>query len=185
MADVFDVADFFIEMGKCDENDTVTNLRINKLIYFAQAISLAEYDKALFDEEFHAWKLGPVVPCVYQKYRSYGKDNISETTDGFDMGRFSAEELDMLMFVYRYYGKFSTTELVNMSHIEGSPWKSVYKENEDNIIFKDDIKAFFSQSNPYSVPKTPKRFYKDAQPIKRDEDGILILPGSWSDDEAD
>ena len=185
MADVYDVADFFVEMGKCDENDTVTNLRINKLIYFAQALCLAEFNKALFDDEVHAWKLGPVVPCIYQKYRSFGKDNIADTSDGFDMERFTSDELDILMFVYRYYGKFSTTELVNISHKDGSPWDRIYKEDTDSIISKEDMKAYYSKHNPYRSFKTPEKFYADALPIQRDKDGILILPGSWSDGDTD
>ena len=76
MADVFDVADFFIELfGKGIESD-ITNLKLNKLLYFAQGHCLAVTRKPLFDGLIEARDLGPVIPVVHHKYKICGKNPI-------------------------------------------------------------------------------------------------------------
>ena len=81
MTKAADVADFFIELAQGDENDTITNLRINKLLYFAQAWYMARFDKPLFEEDFEAWDWGLVIPSIYKKYKENGKNNIDYVSD--------------------------------------------------------------------------------------------------------
>src|SRR5258708_40323860 len=50
-----------------DEKDPLTNLRLQKLLYYAQAWSLVLRESELFPEEIQAWRWGPVVPAVYDK----------------------------------------------------------------------------------------------------------------------
>src|SRR5205823_14692025 len=50
-----------------DEKDPLTNLRLQKLLYYAQAWSLVLRESELFPEEIEAWRWGPVVPAVYNK----------------------------------------------------------------------------------------------------------------------
>ena len=60
-----DVANFFI--GRFQEaQDPVTNLKLQKLLYYAQGWYLAFFDEPLFDERIEAWLHGPVVPPIYQ-----------------------------------------------------------------------------------------------------------------------
>ena len=47
--------------------DSITNLKLQKLVYFAQRVSLALNNKALFQEEIQAWKHGSIVPELYTK----------------------------------------------------------------------------------------------------------------------
>ena len=70
MATVFDVADFFIDIANMSEDDQMTNLKLNKLLYYAQGVFLARTGKPLFDDDIEAWDLGPVVSCIYQKYKT-------------------------------------------------------------------------------------------------------------------
>ncbi len=106
-----DVAKFFIQYY--DDNDVlITNLMLNKLLYFAQGHHLAEYGKPLFGETIEAWKYGPVVPSVYRKYKLYGKDPIHN--DGrFDCRNlFSDDAMSLLLDVAEYYMDYSSSKLV-------------------------------------------------------------------------
>lgn len=50
-----DVANFFINLSCNSEEEEMTNLRLNKILFFAQAWSLVRFNKGLFVEDFHAW----------------------------------------------------------------------------------------------------------------------------------
>ena len=94
MAKVQDVAKFFIglanEQAEQNQGDLMTNLRLQKLLYFAQGWYLARYGKPLFSDEIEAWTYGPVVPEVYQTYKPNGKDGIEGTLP--DAGAFTEDE---------------------------------------------------------------------------------------------
>ena len=81
MANVHDVAQFFIglanEQANNEQGDMMTNLRLQKLLYFAQGWHLARYGKPLFDDDIEAWQYGPVVPSVYNAYKQYGRGGIA------------------------------------------------------------------------------------------------------------
>ena len=67
MANVFDVADFFVQLANQSEDDQITNLKLNKLLYYAQGAFLARTGHPLFHNTMEAWPLGPVIPDVYHK----------------------------------------------------------------------------------------------------------------------
>lgn len=183
MTDVFNVAKFFIKMANADENDTITNLRLNKLLYFAQAWHLVRYDSPLFQDDFEAWNLGPVIPCVYRKYKNYGKNNIDFIAEDYDSDVFCSNELDLLFDVLDYYNKYSTSELVNMTHLKGSPWDNVFGVVHNPKIDKTNIKNFFSQEK--SLMHFKASSFVQAEEFPTGSDGIPILPKEWNDDEFD
>lgn len=63
-----DVADYFIWLAN-DSGSFISNLKLQKLVYYAQAWYLAIYGQSLFDEDFEAWVHGPIIPSLYQKYK--------------------------------------------------------------------------------------------------------------------
>lgn len=127
-----DIADFFIALGNAEHEDPMTNLRINKLLYFAQGWSLQRFGKPLFSEPIKAWKYGPVVGVIYNKYKEYGKNIITECSPGFSISGFSPEEIQLLLDVYNKYRSIATSRLVEKSHEANTPWARVYKEGEDS-----------------------------------------------------
>jgi len=70
-----EVADYFIALGNAS-HDNVTNLRLQKLVYYAQAWHLANRWGPLFDADFQAWVHGPVIPGLYRKYSHLGAQPI-------------------------------------------------------------------------------------------------------------
>lgn len=139
------VAGYFIELAaESDEND-LTNLKLQKLLYFAQGRHLSQFQKPLFRDEIEAWKLGPVVRAVYSEYKKCGAFPIT-VFDGFHAST-SREKLpeSIKVFlkkqVWEKYGKYSAGYLVGLTHKEGGPWKKFYKEEINVAIPLDALKA--------------------------------------------
>ena len=73
----FDVANYFLSIP---EYEDLTNLKLQKLVYYAQGIHLAIYGKPLFNEAIKAWEHGPVVPELYRKNNSITIPSITPLT---------------------------------------------------------------------------------------------------------
>ncbi len=58
------VANYFIAMGMYEEESFMSNLRLNKLMYYTQAWSLVLLGRPLFEADFEAWDFGPVIPAI-------------------------------------------------------------------------------------------------------------------------
>lgn len=183
MCKAIDVANFFIDIANSDPDDCITNLRVNKLLYFAQAWSLVRRGKPLFDEEIQAWKLGPVVPAVYHAFKDYGRERIDSTDGDYSADVFSNDELELLLDIMREYGQYTSPALVNMTHQQGSPWKNVYVEGQNNTITKDVLKTYFAAGkalSAYTVPETSEDCYIG---YRDSSDGLLVLPKEYDDAE--
>ena len=143
MAKVQDVAKLFIEIAasqnKSGNGDLMTNLRLQKLLYFAQGWCLARTGKPLFDSQLEAWRYGPVVPEIYKQYSDNGNRGIE--SDGFDANALTPEECELVLDVMREYGKYSTSALVRMSHASGAPWINT---DIHKVIPQDQIQAYFA-----------------------------------------
>ena len=142
-----DIANIYIRLANDIQNDFMDNLKINKLLYYAQGWSLAKFGIPLFDEKIEAWDYGPVVPEVYHAFKCCGKDPINEPQDIFDESRLSTDELELLVDVYNAYGKYTGWALKEMTHEKGSPWHQVYEKGKNNIICNDMIKAYFEKQS--------------------------------------
>lgn len=66
MEKVENVAELIINYFNEQEEPYISNLILNKLLYFAQGHCLAETGRPLFDDDFEAWEYGPVIPSFYQ-----------------------------------------------------------------------------------------------------------------------
>lgn len=124
-----DIANYFLTIvDRDDAGDALTNLKIQKLLYYAQGFSLALNRRALFGEKIVRWNLGPVVVEVYESLKNYGADAIPAPKD-FDPAIIDADDRELLNEVFEVYGQFSAAALVNMTH-EESPWRTT-KDREE------------------------------------------------------
>lgn len=65
-----DVAKYILSKTKC------THLKLEKLVYLCFAEYLCKYDKELYKDDIYAYKYGPVVKSVYNRYKGYGYKEI-------------------------------------------------------------------------------------------------------------
>lgn len=135
-----DVAKYFLSLPDEDIGDSISNLKLQKLIYYAQGFSLALYNKPLFKERIEAWEHGPVVPALYNRYKSLGATPIPAAKNT-DFSKFNEQTKALLNEVYEEYGQFSAWKLRDMSH-EEEPWGKG-SNRASRIISNNDLKQFF------------------------------------------
>ena len=120
MATVFDVAAYILsKKGK------MTAMKLQKLVYYAQAWSLVWDEAPLFKSRIHAWANGPVCPALYQAHKGVfkvGKENFP----GGNPKNLTKDEADTVDVVLEYYGNKSAQYLSDLTHAE-SPWKDARK----------------------------------------------------------
>lgn len=138
-----DIARYVIQYA-FDDTEPVTNLALQKILYFMQYSSLVLLKTPLNSKiEFEAWKHGPVVREVYSHYRINGGCLIMPDAD-------DSLEDDLYQEMKTHFGKLNTYiskwlrfnpwKLVDISHKPGTAWAECYKEGENNIIPVDLIK---------------------------------------------
>ncbi|MFR3484718.1 MAG: Panacea domain-containing protein [Clostridia bacterium] len=173
-----DVANFFIDLAINIDDDSVTNLKIQKLLYFSQGYALAKLGKPLFSDNIEAWEMGPVVPAVYSALKQNGRNPIPHTVGEFSEEVFSNDELDLLLGINEKYGQYTASKLVDMSH-DTDPWKDNYcPENRHANISNESIKDYFSR-----LPDLPQFQLPDLETIGYiDEEGFTVLPKEWNDE---
>nr|VFK25745.1 MAG: Uncharacterized phage-associated protein [Candidatus Kentron sp. MB]VFK29735.1 MAG: Uncharacterized phage-associated protein [Candidatus Kentron sp. MB]VFK74889.1 MAG: Uncharacterized phage-associated protein [Candidatus Kentron sp. MB] len=132
-----DVANYFLAMA--DEDSDLSNMKIQKLIYYAQAFHLAIFDKPLFDEDIKAWMHGPVIPLLYQEYKKYGSAPIVYEGEN-PSDPFSEQQIDLLNEVNEVFEQFSAGRLRNMTH-EDAPW--IEMEKTAGVIEKERMMEFY------------------------------------------
>lgn len=118
-----DVAYGLLSLSEPDKGDIVSNLKMQKLLYYAQGLHLAMFKQPFFEENVVAWQYGPVVPEVYHEFKKYGSNMIEPNTDFKSSEVFEDDQLELLSEIYEVFGQFSAVKLMEMTHNE-SPWMS-------------------------------------------------------------
>ncbi len=122
MLTCFDAAEYFLSKIEEDASDVITNLKLQKLVYYAQGFSLALYGRPLFAERIEAWQHGPVCPELFEKYEKNGGLGIPAPRD-VDFRKFDDEASALMDEVYDVYGQFAAWKLRDMVR-EEAPWKA-------------------------------------------------------------
>ena len=120
MLSCYDVAQYFLAKADEDAGGLMSNLKLQKLVYYVQGFALVLLDKPLFPQCIEAWIHGPVVPALYHEYKGYGTEAIPSLRE-LDFSRYDQETRDLLDEVYTVYGQFAAWKLRNMTHQE-PPW---------------------------------------------------------------
>jgi len=121
MACANDVADLFLYWANRD-GDLLSNLKLQKLIYYAQAWYLATHKKPLFTDDIEAWELGPVIPHLYKRFKKFKSKPIRYAETGLEESKFTKKELKYLQEFYLEFIDISAHTLVSATHNE-APWK--------------------------------------------------------------
>ncbi|MBD2123415.1 Panacea domain-containing protein [Trichocoleus sp. FACHB-262] len=158
MATALEVAHYFLNKVDREAGDAITSLRLQKLIYYAQAWSMVFRHQPLFEEQVQAWKDGPAVYSVWKRYKQYERDAIPQETVTMERG-FQPDELQLLDIVWEIYGELSASQLWKLTHSE-LPWIEARQglapsESSQNPISLQDMKNYyedfgsFSKGNPF------------------------------------
>ena len=143
--DIINNSEYIIQFYK-EKDKKITNLELQKLAYFLEAIYMVcEDDSHLYNEDFSAWNFGPVNLVIYNKYKKFGNLPI-DLEENIEINPINKKYIENL---YNLFKDFNATQLVNLSHSKGSPWYEIYSENDgkiprNEIIDKKSTKKWFS-----------------------------------------
>ncbi|MBG9788869.1 Panacea domain-containing protein [Brevibacillus laterosporus] len=149
MPNVFEVAKYFLSKSELNTERAITHLKLQKLVYYAQAwYYTIEKKKPLFQERIEAWVHGPVCPDLYSKYREYGFEVIDPSNEE-SQTNFDPKTKSILDFVWDLYGCRDGKELEELTHQE-EPWKIARghlddSQSSNNEISLDDMNKYYSK----------------------------------------
>lgn len=140
MANVFDVAKYIL-----NKLGPMSTMKLQKLCYYAQAWSLVWDDKALFDEDFHAWTNGPV--CKELFFHTQGNFSVSEEDEPGNIDSLTDNQKESIDLVLEHYAKHNAQWLSELTHLE-APWNEARKGipdgvGSDNIITKESMAEYY------------------------------------------
>jgi uncharacterized phage-associated protein len=137
MSTALRVAEYIIHKAQKREKP-VTNIKLQKLLYFTQGVYLAKYNKLAFEDNIIAWKYGPVVKDIYYKYSLYGAEPII-TVKKYD-SKISLMLTNAIDIVLESFLDVNQTDLIEETIKPESPWSYT---DIDDVILVDDIKDYF------------------------------------------
>jgi len=150
MAEIKDVARYFIKKGK-DGHIVITHLKLQKLVYYAQALYLVIYRQPLFSNKIEAWVHGPVCPDLYRNYKYNSWDSLifNEKYDNSEFDGLGEAEKDVLDKIFVAYGRLSGGQLEILTHND-EPWKTARVglkpwENSNREISTKSIFEFYTK----------------------------------------
>lgn len=121
---VFDVANYFLHIVDREAGSSITHLKLQKLVYYAQAWHLVFTGRPLFNERIEAWVHGPVCPDLYERFKGSGYSNLPAPEE--PLYKFDQEETETLDAVWECYGDYDGKYLEDLTHQE-LPWNEARK----------------------------------------------------------
>lgn len=141
-----DIANEIIRVAH-ETGKSISNMKLQKLLYLAQGIHLAfKNDTPLFEDQIEAWKYGPVVPSVYHKFKIYFSGDIPANHPfAGDSITLDADQLKIIRRVVDLYGGLTAISLSNFTHLPDGPWFPVYTDptNFSAEITTSSISTYF------------------------------------------
>jgi uncharacterized phage-associated protein len=138
---VFSVARYIL-----NRTGPISAMKLQKLVYYAQAWSLVWDESPLFNEPIEAWANGPVVPSLYTSHR--GKYLVAEADyDNYSVDCLSADQRETINAVLTAYAGKSPQWLSDQTHSE-LPWRQARSgladgERGDRVITLDSMAEYY------------------------------------------
>jgi len=162
------VTNFILDL--CDEHGfEVSNMGLNKIIFFAHSDLIATQEHALVKTTFEAWQHGPVLPIIYHEFKSYGPSSIRSRAKR--LCKFTGDkvvaEYSHLIHLKQFltdcvsvYGKMSAFQLRALSHKKGGAWDYIWNSSENHdlgmkipnsLIYQKVVQSLTTSEQNYSV----------------------------------
>jgi uncharacterized phage-associated protein len=152
------IANFVLDVCE-SEKRSITNLSLQKIVFFCHAWSLANLGKPLIKHQFEAWQYGPVLQYLYRDFRDFEREPITSRAKKLNPVtgasevvpyQFDTETEVLLRKVVGFYARLSAGTLVELSHVEEGPWHRAWnhsgKVNPGMKIDDASIRGYFLNS---------------------------------------
>lgn len=147
------VANEFIKLSE-QTNIDLTNMKLVKLMYIAQGLSLSLLDRPIFkNDNIEAWKYGPVVPSIYHEFKHFKSNPITSKSVTLDKNWQTSSEPNLIdeedqkivKLTWQLYRDIPVNDLVDLTHKTGTPWSLCYAPGENKVIKNDLIKRYYDK----------------------------------------
>lgn len=136
------LSDYFIALSNASGN-LISNLKLQKLVYYSQAWHLAFFKEPFFNGTFKAWVHGPVLPELYFKYKQFGWKPIEKSIpeamlDEIEEKHFTEDQFHAVSLVVEEYFGLTAYQLEKLTHNE-DPWILARKGLPSDAVSKEPI----------------------------------------------
>jgi len=148
------VANTLLQRAFKEGRTDVTNMKLQKLMFFLNGWHLAVTGQPATQDPFEVWQYGPVIPSLYRKVQEYGRAPISRYIKEFDPRSGSERAFvvhpdckkfyEILDAVWEKYIGIDALRLSTMTHRPGTPWRRA-KDEGKSVIPDDYIREYFVQ----------------------------------------
>ncbi len=147
------IANAFIQIAK-DREEFLTNMQVQKLVFFAHGWHLALTDAPLIEESIQAWNFGPVIVPLYNALKKYGNGVVTKPLMRIDPETRQKLEfevpsetpvLELLNKIWELYGHLTGGQLSSLTHMNDSPWSKTFKVNQFGVIPNEMIRDYFKR----------------------------------------
>lgn len=141
-----------------NSNDQLlSNLKLQKLLYFVQAKFLISQGRVCFADDIEAWNFGPVVSSVFREFKIFGSFHIppvkhyyvEDESQPFNFRRvvfydieITNEDKAVIDEVVDYFADYSSVALTDLT-LKQFPWKNAYSACCRSVITAESIRDYF------------------------------------------
>lgn len=140
--DAREVANFILDV--CDKkSQPITNLELQKIMFFCHVWSLVTLKKPLIKNNFEAWQHGPVIQYVYRDFKKYKKSpitgralKINKKNGKREVAKydFNSQTINFLTNIIDFYSQLGAYHLVKLTHEADGPWDRVWNSQNQTSI---------------------------------------------------
>ncbi|HWX65718.1 MAG TPA: type II toxin-antitoxin system antitoxin SocA domain-containing protein [Rhodanobacter sp.] len=158
------VANFVLDVCEAEQRP-ITNLALQKIIYFCHVWSLVKLGQPLIKQRFEAWQFGPVLQYLYREFKAFERDPITSRAKKVNVVtgvleiadyQFDNDTEQFLRKIIMVYSSISAGNLVDISHAKGAPWDLAWnhggKVNPGMAIENDAIVRYYSSGRASLSP---------------------------------
>ena len=125
MVSVNTAASYIYEKYKSEFGTTIDEMKLHKLLYFAQRESIMQTGNPLFDATFRGWKYGPILKEIRESYKNSSFVPVTSSSD--------IDEMEPIVdTVFEQYAEKDSWSLSRLTHGEYS-WKKSREGIPENI----------------------------------------------------
>lgn len=120
-------------VSKCtEENKPISNLQLQKILYYIQYEFLKETDRVLFLDDIEAWRFGPVIPNVYYYFCNFGAMPITIKFKEYKNIIKDLEKFNLIDYVVEKKRQQNPWDMIKETHKDNGPWALTFNGGDGN-----------------------------------------------------
>lgn len=171
MYDARNIANEFIRLAD-ESGKKLSNMKVQKLLFFAHARMLGLHGEPLLNQEFRAWRHGPVIPLVYHALKQYGPLYIRSPIPNVEPATIDSQAMSVILWCFRTYGHMSPLQLADLTHKEGTPWHGARR---DGVIPNGAIQDYYEDGWSAETKVLLEQLNRDPDFVAKVKEGILQI----------